>query len=137
MKLPSFKRIRRQDYKPEFGDLINTLSGTLNNAVELIYDVLNKKVSLKDNILCSVKDVELKVDADGDVTEGGTFTLDYSGATLGLHVIKADNLTNSTIYPTSAPFITWEVVSNGIKIINVSGLPEENLFRLRVLAWGA
>jgi hypothetical protein len=136
MKLPTFKRILKQDFKPDQADLVTKLGYSLNQGIESLYDVLNKKVSIRDNILATIKDVEVIVDSAGVVNSGGVFNIDFQGQVGGLEIIKADNLTNSTVYPTTAPWPTWEVISTGIKILHVSGLPEKNLFRLRVLVWG-
>jgi len=55
MKLPNFKRIFKSDYKTEFHSLIEPLSFSINNGIEVLYQTLNKAVSLKDNVACTVK----------------------------------------------------------------------------------
>lgn len=137
MKLPSPKRLQKQDFPPEYAALIDALGFSLNNGIDSLYEALNKRLSITDNFLSSVKDVDLIVDSTGKVTSGGVFNLDFQGKVVGLDVIKADNLTNSSIYPTTAPWPSWEVTaSNGIKLVNVTGLQPSFTYRLRVIAWG-
>lgn len=136
MKLPTYKRLQTADFDTEYKELIDGLGFSVNDGIGVLFDALNRKVSLKDNIAASVKDVELSVDSAGQVVNGGIFNVDIPGPYLGLEIMKADNLTNSAIYPTAAPWATWNVVTNGIQIIHVSGLPAKNNFKLRVLIWG-
>ena len=137
MKLQGFKRITKQDFPPEQSELIDALGFSLNNGVEALYDALNRKVSLKDNILCSVRDVDVTVNSSGNVTSGGVFTLDNQFQILGLQVIKADNQTNTSVYPTSAPWPSYLIVANGISLQNVTGLQAGNNYKLRIVVWGS
>ena len=53
MKLPSFRRILEQDYKPDDQDLVKTLASSLNYGIEVLYDALNGKLTFRDNIASS------------------------------------------------------------------------------------
>lgn len=136
MKLPSFKRIVKQDFPADQSKLIDALGFSLNNGIEALYDALNKKVSLRDNMLCNVKDVDVTVDASGKVVNGGVFNTELPTGILGMQIIKADNLTNTSVYPTSAPWPSYLIVSNGISLLNVTGLQPGNTYKLRIVIWG-
>lgn len=136
MKLPNLRRLFTQDFPAEYQSLINTLSGVLNINQQLVYDALNKKISLSDNIDCIFKDFNVTVNASGIPVSSTIFTLDDKTRNLqGIEVVRASNLTNSSIYPTGAPFLTWQQVQTGIQIQHVTGLPAGNTFNLKIIGW--
>jgi hypothetical protein len=136
MKLPTYRRIYSTDYTPEQQELINKLSSSLNIGIEVLYEALNKKVSLEDNIDCLVRDVSIVVDASGFPTNTAVFTLvDRTRNIKGLQVIRAENLTNSGVYPNGGIFLSFQQTQNGIQIIHATGLPAGNTFSLRIVAY--
>lgn len=139
MKLPNFKRIYKSDYKKDFQDMIETLSVSINYGIEVLYDVLNKKVSLIDNIQCTVRDVIVQVDKNGNPTEPTSFSLDVNAKVLGVSVIFAQNLTNSTSYPFNHPFISFTQQPTTVLINNISGLSNGTVtsdkYTLKIIAW--
>jgi hypothetical protein len=137
MKLPNFKRLNVADYDEKFRDLIDTLAASLNIGIEAIYDALNKKLSLSDNFLCDVKDLQLTVDSSGIPTTTKTFQLSSSITALkGITCIKASNLTDSRLYPTGAVWVDYTITTQGVEITHVTGLQANNLYQLRIIAWG-
>jgi hypothetical protein len=137
MKFPNFKRIFKQDFKPEEQPLIEKLSVSINSGFEMLFEAMNRKISFRDNILCTIKDVDVTVDSDGTPLQTVGITLDTSNATNrvdGVMVIKADNLTSPGTYPTTAPFISYQQNTNTILFNNITGLAANQKYRLRVLA---
>lgn len=104
MKLPSFKRLIRTDYKQEFQSLIDQLSVSINIGIESIYDALNRKITLRDNIACTVKEIDVKVDVTGTPITTTLFKMDISNRLDGIVVLNALNQTDSTVYPTGEYF---------------------------------
>lgn len=136
MKLPSFRRVFLGDYTSEEQPLVSKLSVTINQGLENLYDVLNKKVSITDNLYATIKDVIIQVDSSGIPLTTTSFQLDTKGVTIqGCMIIKLENLTNSTGYPTSAPFITYTQVQDGVRIDHITGLQINNQYRLRIVAF--
>lgn len=136
MKLPNLRRIYTNDFDSEYRSLVDQLASVLNINLQVVYDALNKKVSLADNIDCIVKDVPVTVNASGVPTTSTIFTLvDKTRNLQGIQVIKADNLTNSSVYPTGGVFITWTQVQTGVQIQHVTGLPANNTFSLRIVGF--
>lgn len=136
MKLPSLRRMYTQDFPPENADLVTALADVLNINLQVVYDALNKKVSLTDNIDCIFKDVSVVVGANGVPLSSTIFTLDDKTRNLqGLEVVRATNTTNSAVYPTGGIFITWQQVQTGVQIQHVTGLPANNKFTLRVIGY--
>lgn len=141
MKLPSQKRINENDFDKEYQDLVKELASVLNTDIENIYLALSKRLSITDNVDCTVKTVTVLVDASGIPTTTTSFQLDRTGGTQvfskikGITVITATNNTNSTVYPTSQPFISWTQNEGRVTINHISGIPASNLFSLVLIAW--
>lgn len=136
MRLPSFKRIFKADYQEEFQQLIETLSYNINSGFEAIYEAINKRLTLRDNILCSVKDVELQVNSEGIPLLPVNVPLDMTNRIDGVVVLKAENIINITTYPTSGVFVNYTQTESGITINHVTGLQASTRYRLRIVAFG-
>lgn len=135
MKIPSFRRIFKTDYKAEEQELVEKLSGTINNGFEVLHEALGKKVSLRDNLQCTVKDVDIIVDSSGVPLTNTGISRDIPGRIEGMTVIDANNLTTSTTYPSSGVFVNFIPNDNGALITHVTGLQTNNKYRLRIIAW--
>ena len=135
MKLPSFRRIIKTDYDEKYQDLVETLAVSINYGIDSLYEALNKKVSLKYNILGTVKDVTVQVDSSGKPIKAAGFKLDFTNKVAGVFVGKAENLTNSNNYPASV-FIHWTQNGDNVQINNVAGLSPGESYKLRVIAFG-
>lgn len=141
MKLPSFKRIYDNDFKQEDRDLVRKLANSLNIALENVYLALGNRLTIADNFQSTVKDIDVTVNSLGIPQDISSFQLDKFGSTqtgtdtkiLGVLVIRAVNLTNSTSYVTSAPFLSWAQTQTGIQIQHVSGLIPGNTYRLTIV----
>jgi hypothetical protein len=66
MKLPSFKRLFENDFDSSERNLVAKLALSLNQGIENLYLALSKRISLRDNIQCTVKDVQVTVDSNGN-----------------------------------------------------------------------
>jgi len=137
MKLPNFKRIFKSDYKTEFHSLIEPLSFSINNGIEVLYQTLNKAVSLKDNVACTVKEITIEVDDSGAPKTSTVFTLDTTNRVLGITVLNAFNSKNPTITPTSGVFIGFSQENKYITINTIKGLPANQQFVLTLVAFEA
>lgn len=136
MKFPTFRRIFKQDYPVDQQSLVEKLSITINNSFETIFNAFNKNISLTDNILCTVKTISVKVNASGVPTTSTSFSIDTTGNIKGISVIKAENTTDASVFPTSAPFISYTQNNTVITITQVAGIPANNSFNLTVICWG-
>ena len=101
-----------------------------------MYDVLNRKLTLRDNMLCTVKEIDVTVDPARAPTTTTSFPLDISGRIDGVVVLSAVNLTTTGMYPSSGVFISWTQTQNGVLINNITGLQNGQKYRLRVVAFG-
>jgi hypothetical protein len=135
MKLPNFRRIIASDYDQKYKDLVETLAVSINQGMDSVYDALNKKITLKNNVLCTTKDVVLQVDQTGKPIQAAGIKLDFTNKASVLFVGKAENLTNLNVYPTGV-FVSWTQASDFIQINNVSGLQVGASYRLRIVVFG-
>jgi hypothetical protein len=135
-KLKSYKRIITSDFDPEYKGLVETMGGTLNDSFNDLYFAVNGRLDLRSNIACTVKDIDITVNPQGNPINRTVFTTDNPQAqVLGITVIFAQNQVNSNNYPTSQPFISYTPVENGILINNITGLQPNQRYLIRLIAW--
>lgn len=135
MKLPNFRRLIKSDYKEEYQGLIETLSFSINNGIEVLYQTLNKAVSLRDNVACTVKNIDVEVDNTGVPVGKLRFSLDNTNRVLGVLVLNAVNTENPTVLPTAGVFVSFSQENKTIIINNIKGLPSNQPFTLTIVAF--
>jgi len=137
MKLPNFKRIYKTDYPAEMQDNIERLAQSINDGFDKLYDAVNKKLSIRDNIQCTVKEVDLTVkDTSGNLLTPVSFTLETNGRAEGITVIKVDNLTNPAGYPDKGIFVSFSQTGSILTITNITGLLANNLYKVKMIIYG-
>jgi hypothetical protein len=137
MLIPAFKRLLKTDYAQQFQQMIETLSYSINNAIESLNNALANNVTLQSNIACTVKTFTIQVDSTGKPTTTTTFPLTFKGTCAGLSVLNAINTTNSGSYPTGGVFVSFSQTQNGIQLNNVTGLEANNQYSITLVAWSA
>lgn len=141
MQLPSFKRLYESDFEEEDQELIKLLASSYNVDMENLYLALSKRVSLNDNIQCTIKTVTTAVDSNGIPVDAVSFQVDREGGTqavtkiIGCQVLAAVNATNATNYPTGTPFISFSQNERIVTIEHIAGLPANDVFDLTVVAF--
>lgn len=135
MKLPNLKRIYYTDYEQQYQKLVEQLSYTVNTTFESIIQALNNNISIRDNLLASVRDITFAVDSTGAPTSPTAFSIDNTNAIDGTQVIRAVSNAKTVIYPTSGIFISYSQNGSKITIINITGLPANVQFTIRVIAY--
>ena len=143
MKLPSWQTIIKTNYEEKYQELIETLGFSINTAMDNIFNTFNRKISLKDNIYCVVKDIEVKVDSTGLPKPSVTFNSDIATAVQGISVINVLNLENAKRYADGGLTISFTQNGNTITITNIAGLypsegttPLTDKYRIKLIAWG-
>lgn len=133
--LSSYKRIITNDYPAEDKEFVQKIAAPINDSFNELYFATNGRLSLSDNLFCTVKLIDVTVNANGVPTTSTTFTLDNQAPVVGIQVIYAVNQTNTAIYPTGQPFISFTPISNGVLINHVSGLQANQRYTIRLIAW--
>lgn len=141
MRLSSWQRIIKTNFEEKYQQMIEILAFNINNAMDSLFDVLNRKVSIKDNIYCVVKDVDVKVDSKGIPKPSVGFSSDLATLIQGLSVINVLNLDNPKNNPPGGININFTQNGNTVNINSISGLysgsnPLSDKFRIKLIAWG-
>jgi bacillopeptidase F (M6 metalloprotease family) len=134
-RLKSYKRIITSDYKAEDREMIEQLAGSVNDAFNDVYFILNGRVELTNNLYCTVRLVDVTVDANGIPTSRTTITLNNTQPVIGCAVLSAANQTNSAVYPTGAPFISFTQIDQALLINHITGLQANNRYTIRIVAF--
>lgn len=135
MKLPSYRRIITGDFPQEDKQLVEQLGSNVNDGFNVVYQALNKRLTFADNIASTVRTIDVTVDSNGIPSQAVSFKSDVPNTpVLGVIVLSAQNLTNSAVYPTGQPFISYTQNGDAIFINNITGLQARNQYRLIVLA---
>lgn len=131
-RLPAFRRIIIEDYPEKDRELITKLAVSLNQPLEQLIAVFNKNISINDNLSLVQKTITVTV-SSGVPTTNTTIMTGLATQCSGTQVIKAVNTTTSTNYPTSQPFINFTNVAGGIIINYISGLQDNETYKLTVI----
>ncbi len=87
-QLKSYRRIITSDFDPEFKPLVENIGSNVNDGFTDLYFAVNGRLDLRSNIYCTVKDVDVTVDASGNPTNRTIFTVKNPGVPiLGISVI--------------------------------------------------
>lgn len=135
MRIGNFRRIFKTDFDAKDQSLVDKLSGSINTAFESLFNAFNNNISLADNIACTIKKIEVEVDASGIPTTTISFKLRSSTLITGIDVKRARNLDNSRVYVDGAPFVTYTQENDSITILHITGLPAGYTFELTLVAW--
>lgn len=129
-RLDNVRRINVDEFPKEDRETIDRLSIILNFFMEDVVNTLNGNVDFE-NLNREIKTLDITVDANGTPIRNQQFTSTLNLA--GTKVIRADNLTNAAVRPTSCPFLTYTTNGAGtFTIQNITGLQSNNRYRLIV-----
>jgi len=133
-KINNYKAISYTDYSEEAAELMEDLADILNPFMREVTDAINGNIDF-DNLQQNIVELQVTVNSSGvpNVTR-----LNVGRSSIkGLDVINARNLTNSSVYPTAKPFISFSPTtsSNVITLNNISGLPSGNRFALTIIVY--
>ncbi len=136
MILDKFKRLLRTDFEEQFQDLIDKLAFSINNTLESVVDAFNNKISLKDNIQCTLKSFAVVVDSSGTPINSVSFQMTIPNKPIGILCLNAQNLTNNTAYSNSGITVYWSLTGKTVIINNITGLIANNKYQLTLVAFG-
>ena len=133
-RLSNVRRIVAEDFPEESQEVVSRMGGILNYFMEEVVELSNGNVDFE-NLEQQLLTFEAQVDSDGTPVINDKILTDKINPN-GLQVVKAQNLTNNSIYPTGQPFISFTPSGDGfLKIDNIAGLPADNKFFLTVVVY--
>lgn len=126
-KINNIKRIIKEDFPEDQQELIDKLSYSLNPFMEQVSNAFNKGIN-NDNLSREFIQVTVENTA-GELKIPTQFKTNLKGRIQGFHILNVENLTNTTTYPTAAPWISWTISGNIITIKKVTGIQDDNKYR--------
>lgn len=135
MKLPSYRRIIKTDYAEEYQALVEKMAVSINSGFDSLYDALNKKLTFNDNIISTYVELNVTVDVNGALQNGGVFKLDASQTVVrGLIILDCYTLKTPNNPPNAAPFISFSKSENSIILRRITGLTADVIYTIKILA---
>jgi hypothetical protein len=136
MKIQTFRRLIQEDVEEQFRPLVAKIGEVINTFAEDVINGLNKNITIEDNLNQFMKDIVVQVNSSGTPTVGGSFQNTLSSSLRGITVIKATHYTSSNTYVTTHPFLSFTENNKVVTIQNITGLPADNKFTLKLLCYG-
>lgn len=134
MRLYSKLKINTEDYSEDNQEDIAKLADIYNPFVDELENIINGNIDFE-NLSQKMFTIDVTVDANGVPLQGSKFNLSNTQPN-GFLVINTKNLTSSSVFPTSCPFIVFTPTGTGIIQINkITGLPANNKYRLTVISY--
>lgn len=134
-KLQSFKRLIIEDFDEKERDMVSKIAYSVNTFADDVLGAFNKNISIDDNLNIVKKDITVTVNTLGVPTSPLTVSSGLSSICVGMQVINATNLTNSTTTPTGTPFITFSDNGSQITISKITNLQASNSYRLKLILY--
>lgn len=120
MAIPDLKRIAKEDFAPEYQELIGQLAFPLNSHMEQVRNLFNKGITF-DNLAQEL--ITLRVQTNDNGAPLNTLTFKTSlNKIRGIQVISASVVTPVGTYLQTAPFISFSQNQTIVTINNIAGL---------------
>jgi len=133
--IDNIRRIVAEDFKKEDRETVSRLGAILNHFVEQVVNAFDKRINF-DNLTQELISYRVTVDSSGVPISNARIKSTYTNAE-GMLVLSANNLTNTNVYPDSAPFISFTPSGTGFYTINkINGLQANQEYRLNILIVG-
>lgn len=117
-KLSDIRRIIPEDVdnKSTPSDIVETVAGSYNEFADEIYQVINGQLDF-DNLARAKVSIDISFDSAGKPVGNSTISSGLSYVSM-LNIGKVQNITNSAVKFTQAPYIDWTLQGNGVIKIN-------------------
>jgi len=135
MKLNNTRQIRAEDFEDDYTQLTSQLGTILNPFMQEVVELSDSRIDFENKVE-TLKSFDITVNSNGIPTQS-SFKLSTDKTNIrGIQVIRAINLTNSSSYITSAPFITWNPIgSTFVEVKHITGLLADNKYKLTIITY--
>lgn len=130
MKIPSLKRILREDLK-DAPDWVSGIIVPVNSFMEYIYQAMNNNITDSDNIACSIKELTYITPSTYPTMDTVEFLSGLKVKATGVQLLQIYEKSNYTP-PTSAVYVPWVEDNGTIKIFPITGLSASKTYILRL-----
>lgn len=131
-RVPDLKRLTKEDFPPEYRDLINKLAFPLNSHMEQVRSALNKNINFE-NLAQELKTLSFTTNSTGQPISQVAFRSELSNRIQGIIPVRVIITSNNTSFATQMPLISWTQNANIVTITNIGGLSPETSYQLVVL----
>lgn len=135
MKLPTIKKILREDLK-DAPTWVNGLIDPLNVFMEMVYQALNKNITLSENVASFVKELTY-ITGSSYPTSQDLFTFNNELKTRPVGVLPLQVYERNTYIAAAGPvYIPW-IYQNGnqIQVSTITGLEASKTYTVRVVVF--
>lgn len=117
-KLSDIRRIIPEDIdtKSTPVEVVETIAGSYNEFADEIYQVVNGQLDF-DNLARSKISIDLSFDSSGKPIGNAVISSGLAFVSM-LNIGKVQNITNSAVRLTQAPYLDWTLQGNGVVKIN-------------------
>lgn len=141
MRIEKPRQIIPEEYEEEMQDTVIKLADTINGSLEGLYSVTNGNIDFSNLAWGLVTGIVVQVDTTGkpDVNSGSSNVVSQFKNTakripIGVVVISATCIDDSSAYPTATPFVSMTVSDTGlINIDNIKGLQANKRYSLNLI----
>ena len=137
MKLPTYRRISREDMGQDAPDWIGRLIYPINQFFETAYNTLNKNVTFKDNFLSFQKTIQFTTDA---AYSSGTWNVislampdTFRVRASGVLILQGGPVDTSLIKNISGIYLNWTEVNRNIDLNWLGGLADATTYSFTFL----
>lgn len=129
-------KINVSSFPDDSQEAMSVLAEIYNPLIDSLDTILNGNIDF-DNLNQVRFQIDVVVDTSGIPLSGNKVNLGSTKAQpSGMQVIRAQNLTNTSTYPTAQPFVSYTPVGNGlVNLNNITGLQANNKYRLTIIAY--
>ncbi len=131
-RIGTLRKLIIEDFKQDQQDLVDKIAYVLNPAIDQIAGVINGGVDFS-NLSFQTKDLTLTVDSSGSPTDTTSFKSTIIGRVRGIQCVRAENLTNTDVYPTGCPFVSFSESAGSIIINNITNLQTDNSYKISLI----
>lgn len=130
--LPDVRRLNREDFA-DAPDWIDPMLNTINTFMDSVYNILNKNVSLNQNLNAQFITLNITTKSDGSINEVKQ-KLFIRGRATGVIILR---ITGEDVPNISyQPFIDWSQSNNILTISNIATLSSNKEYKILFLVIG-
>lgn len=133
-QIDNVRRLIKEDFDKEYHQLIDRLAYVVNTFMEQVTQQVNGNLDFT-NLNQDIIKVKLSLDSAGLPKNNQKLRTNLINPK-GLLVVKARNLTDNAVFPTTAPFISFTSVGTVITVQKITGLQADNEYELTIMIIG-
>lgn len=128
--LPDVRRLNREDFQ-NAPDWLDPMLNVLNSFMDSVYNIMNRNVSLTQNLNFQIYSMSLETDSNGDIKPLKIKTT-VRGKVVGIIPVRIISTDTSLL----SPFIYFTQSEDTLTITNIANLNNDQKYKIIVLIVG-